>query len=89
MLLGVAFHRHPKNLVIGSISVTFTFQDNTSCIFFVHPRCLTKQSNALIEIETTRPVCLELYKDNKDLGRFMMRYSGSTIGAGVVTEVGI
>ena len=43
----------------------------------------------MIEIETTRPICLELYKDNKDLGRFMLRYSGSTIGAGVVTEVSL
>uniref|UniRef100_A0A665V6V8 HBS1-like protein n=1 Tax=Echeneis naucrates TaxID=173247 RepID=A0A665V6V8_ECHNA len=29
----------------------------------------------------------ELYKDYKELGRFMLRYVGSTIAAGVVTEV--
>ncbi|XP_063967976.1 HBS1-like protein isoform X2 [Lytechinus pictus] len=50
------------------------------------PKCLTKQMNAIIEIETSRPVCLELYKDYKELGRFMLRYGGSTIAAGVVTE---
>lgn len=42
----------------------------------------------MIEIEFERPVCLELYKDFKDLGRFMLRYSGSTIAAGLVEEVG-
>ncbi|XP_039594981.1 HBS1-like protein isoform X2 [Polypterus senegalus] len=51
------------------------------------PKCLTKGQNALIEIQTQRPVALELYKDFKELGRFMLRYVGSTIAAGVVTEI--
>ena len=54
-----------------------------------HSRCLTKNSNAVIEIELSRPICIELYKDYKDLGRFMLRYSGSTIAAGLVTEVSV
>ncbi|XP_067398365.1 HBS1-like protein isoform X3 [Emydura macquarii macquarii] len=51
------------------------------------PKFLTKGQNALIELQTQRPVALELYKDIKELGRFMLRYSGSTIAAGVVTEI--
>ncbi|KAL8186544.1 UNVERIFIED_CONTAM: HBS1-like protein [Gekko kuhli] len=51
------------------------------------PKCLVKGQNALIELETQRPIALELYKDFKELGRFMLRYSGSTIAAGVVTEI--
>ncbi|NXU52396.1 HBS1L protein, partial [Turnix velox] len=51
------------------------------------PKFLSKGQNALIEVQTQRPVALELYKDFKELGRFMLRYSGSTIAAGVVTEV--
>ena len=50
-------------------------------------RCLTKNSSAVIEVELTRPVCLEIYKDFRDLGRFMLRHAGSTIAAGLVTEV--
>lgn len=41
----------------------------------------------MVELQTQRPIALELYKDFKELGRFMLRYSGSTIAAGVVTEV--
>lgn len=41
----------------------------------------------MVEIQTQRPISLELYKDYKELGRFMLRYVGSTIAAGVVTEV--
>ncbi|XP_056095844.1 HBS1-like protein isoform X2 [Rhinichthys klamathensis goyatoka] len=51
------------------------------------PKCLSKGQNAVVEIQTQRPVALELYKDYKELGRFMLRYVGSTIAAGVVTEI--
>ncbi|KAM7136668.1 HBS1-like protein isoform 1-T1 [Molossus nigricans] len=51
------------------------------------PKLLTKGQNALVELQTQRPVALELYKDFKELGRFMLRYSGSTVAAGVVTEI--
>jgi elongation factor 1 alpha-like protein len=51
------------------------------------PRCLVKNSSAIVEIEVDRPVCLELYANFKDLGRFMLRASGTTVAAGLVTEV--
>ncbi|XP_044279992.1 HBS1-like protein isoform X2 [Varanus komodoensis] len=60
---------------------------NTGEVTKKKPKCLTKGQNALIELQTQRPVAVELYKDFKELGRFMLRYSGSTIAAGVVTEI--
>lgn len=54
---------------------------------FLFHRCLTKNSNAVVELELGRPICIELYKDFKDLGRFMLRYAGATIAAGLVTQV--
>lgn len=51
------------------------------------PRCIGKQTSALIEIETSRPICLEVYKDIKELGRFMLRTGGQTIAAGLVTQI--
>ena len=51
------------------------------------PRCLTKQTSGLVEIEISRPICMELYKDYRELGRFMLRAGGSTIAAGLVTKV--
>ena len=50
-------------------------------------RCLTKNSTAVVELEIARPVCLELYQDYRELGRFMLRSEGSTIAAGLVTKV--
>ncbi|GBM49231.1 HBS1-like protein [Araneus ventricosus] len=51
------------------------------------PRCLTKNSSAVVEIEINRPICIELFKEFKDLGRFMLRSGGSTIAAGLVTNI--
>lgn len=50
-------------------------------------RCLVKNTSAVVEIEMERPMCLELYTEFKDLGRFMLRSGGHTIAAGLVEEV--
>jgi len=51
------------------------------------PRCLGNNSCALVEIETTRPICVEKYADMKELGRIMLRVSGVTIAAGLITSI--
>ena len=40
-----------------------------------------------MEIEFERSVCLELYAEYRDLGRFMLRNKGHTIAAGLIEEV--
>lgn len=50
------------------------------------PRLLTKGNNAMVEITTENPICLDLYTNSKELGRFMLRTGGKTIAAGMVTE---
>ncbi|XP_012245707.1 HBS1-like protein isoform X1 [Bombus impatiens] len=51
------------------------------------PRCLPKNSSAIIEITTQNSVCMELYKDIKQLGRIMLRVEGTTIAAGLITKI--
>eukprot|EP00092_Neocalanus_flemingeri_P029016 GFUD01031501.1.p1 GENE.GFUD01031501.1~~GFUD01031501.1.p1 ORF type:complete len:732 (+),score=222.72 GFUD01031501.1:75-2270(+) len=51
------------------------------------PRCLTGNQSAVVEIIISRPIPLELYKSNRELGRFMLRTGGHTIAAGMVTEI--
>uniref|UniRef100_A0A1B6IM34 Tr-type G domain-containing protein n=1 Tax=Homalodisca liturata TaxID=320908 RepID=A0A1B6IM34_9HEMI len=51
------------------------------------PRCLTRNTSALVVLETSRPICVELYQDVKELGRFMLRVGGATIAAGLITKV--
>lgn len=51
------------------------------------PKCLPKNSSAIVEIETQRPICVELYRDVKQLGRVMLRVEGATIAAGLITKI--
>lgn len=51
------------------------------------PRCLGNNSVAVVEIEVCRPICIEKYKDVKELGRVMLRVGGVTIAAGLVTDI--
>ncbi|XP_073975053.1 translation elongation factor EF-1alpha (GTPase) HBS1 isoform X2 [Rhodnius prolixus] len=60
---------------------------STGDIVKQRPRCLLKNSSAMVIIETSKPVCIELYRDMKELGRFMLRVSGVTIAAGVITKI--
>jgi len=52
-----------------------------------NPRALPDSTTALVEIKTLHPVCLELYSNIKQLGRFTLRESGRTIAAGIVSDL--
>jgi len=43
--------------------------------------------SAIVELKINRPICVELYQNYRELGRFMLRYGGSTIAAGIISEV--
>lgn len=51
------------------------------------PRCLTGSMAAIVRIRCEQPICLELYSEFKQLGRFLLRRQGVTIAAGIVTEL--
>jgi len=52
-----------------------------------NPRIIKKNTHALIKINLSRPICVEVYSDIRQLGRVMLRSSGTTIAAGLVTKV--
>ena len=64
-----------------------TVNKSTGEVMKRKPRCLSRNCNALVEIATDAPVCMEVYSESKELGRFMLRVGGKTIAAGLVTEL--
>lgn len=42
---------------------------------------------AEIELQLSRPICIEKVKDFKLLGRFSLRSGSQTVAAGVVSEI--
>jgi elongation factor 1 alpha-like protein len=51
------------------------------------PRCLTKNQSATVEVAFDLPICIDLFTSSKTMGRFMLRYGGKTIAAGMVTQL--
>ena len=41
----------------------------------------------MVEITVLKPIPIEVYKENKELGRFMLRTGGHTLAAGLITEI--
>lgn len=64
------------------ISVNFA----KSMLFFSF-RLLTKGMSANVEIKINKPICVELYQNYRELGRFMLRSAGATIAAGQITDI--
>ncbi|XP_025405308.1 HBS1-like protein isoform X2 [Sipha flava] len=52
-----------------------------------NPRMIKKNTHALVKIQLSRPICVEVYSDIRQLGRIMLRSGGTTIAAGLVTKV--
>lgn len=72
----------------GEIRRLLSLIDKTSGeMIRMRPKCVPRNSSAIIQFRLNRPVCMELYCDNKDLGRFMVRSCGKTIAAGLVTKI--
>ncbi|KAL2728344.1 HBS1-like protein [Vespula maculifrons] len=80
---------HQQSLVQPGIITKLIAQlhKSTGDVIKKKPRCLPKNSSAIIEIITQTPVCMELYKDVKQLGRIMLRVEGTTIAAGLITKI--
>ena len=51
------------------------------------PRMLPAKCTAIVDIRLERPLCMELFSENKQFGRFMLRTGSKTIAAGIVTSV--
>jgi len=51
------------------------------------PRVLTGNCSAVVEVVVSKPIPVELYRNNRELGRFMLRTGGHTIAAGMITAL--
>ena len=85
----VVLHTHNVNFpaVISKLKYTLNRQQE---ITKKRPRVLTNNTTAIVEVklaDKSQAFCLEKYSDFPNLGRFMLRSSGKTIAAGIVTDL--
>jgi translation elongation factor EF-1alpha len=51
------------------------------------PRLLPHKVTAIVDIRLDRPLCMELFSDCQQFGRFMLRTNSKTCAAGVLTTI--
>lgn len=80
---------HHQSLVEPAIISKLISQLNKSNgeLLKKHPRFLGNNTSAIVEIQVSRPIALELYSDCKELGRVMLRIGGVTIAAGLICKI--
>lgn len=80
---------HHQSLVESAniVKLKALLNKSTGEILKKKPRCLGNNSVAVVDIEVCRPICIERYKDVKELGRVMLRVAGVTIAAGLITDI--
>mmetsp|Transcript_36551 Transcript_36551/g.85794 ORF Transcript_36551/g.85794 Transcript_36551/m.85794 type:complete len:567 (+) Transcript_36551:95-1795(+) len=51
------------------------------------PKFCRQGDSVLVRVKMARPICIEKYKDFAQMGRFMIRDQGNTIGIGIINEL--
>ena len=51
------------------------------------PRCILKETRAVVRVRLARPAALETFEAHPRLGRFILRYGSKTIGAGKILKI--
>ncbi|KAL8596940.1 hypothetical protein ACOMHN_027886 [Nucella lapillus] len=83
----IVFHYQSVNEPAVFKRLVATLNKSTGEVIKNRPKCLTKNGSAIVEIEFEHSVCVELYSEYRDLGRFMLRTGGHTIAAGLIEEM--
>ncbi|KAF9045948.1 hypothetical protein BDZ89DRAFT_942191 [Hymenopellis radicata] len=90
------FH-HSRDVPATVSSLLTTLDRASGAVIKNKPRVLAKGTSAEVQISlrstslssasTARPIPLESFSVNKDMGRILLRRGGETIGAGIVLEI--
>lgn len=70
-----------------NVTKLLTVLDRSGEVIKKKPRCLTRNMNAVVEITSQRSMCLELFSEYRQFGRFTLRDKGITLAAGIITEI--
>ena len=83
----VVFHYKSMNEAAMVKKLVAQLDKNTGEVVKDKPRFLLKGMSASVEIKINKPICMELFQDYRELGRFMLRYGDVTVAAGIITDM--
>jgi elongation factor 1-alpha len=80
-------HAHTVQQATTIVEIIQKIDPRTGQVVEDHPKSIKTGDAALVRLKPLQPICLEVYKDFPELGRFALRDSGRTIAAGIVKEI--
>lgn len=90
-------YHHSANVPASVSKLIATLDRTTGAVLKNNPRVLPRNSSARVEISVRPPaensterqqtLSIETFKDNKEMGRILLRRGGQTVGAGIVLEI--
>nr|MDO8080630.1 translation elongation factor EF-1 subunit alpha [Candidatus Freyarchaeota archaeon] len=80
-------HAHTAQVACRFTKLIAKIDRRTGQVVEDNPDYIKRGDAALVQLEPTKPMCIELYKEIPQLGRFAVRDSGTTVAVGVVKEI--
>ncbi|MFP3130629.1 MAG: translation elongation factor EF-1 subunit alpha [Nitrososphaeria archaeon] len=80
-------HAHTVQQATTIVEIIQKIDPRTGQVVEDHPKSIKTGDAALVKLKPLQPICLEVYKDFPEMGRFALRDSGRTVAAGIVKEI--
>lgn len=80
-------HSNQQEVSIEKIISLVDKQTATHIQSTIPPRLIARNSSAVININSKRAICIELFRQYRELGRFTLRRGDETVAVGIVTEL--
>ncbi len=80
-------HAHTVQQATTIVEIIQKVDPRTGQVVEDHPKSIKTGDAAIVKLKPLQPICLEVYKDFPEMGRFALRDSGRTIAAGIVKEI--
>uniref|UniRef100_A0A1I8FNM9 GTP_EFTU_D3 domain-containing protein n=1 Tax=Macrostomum lignano TaxID=282301 RepID=A0A1I8FNM9_9PLAT len=82
------FHQQAVSVPVTIIRLLAQINKSTGQLERRHPRYILSNCCAEVELQLDRPLCLDVYTNSRELGKFMLRDRGVTVAAGTVVLCG-
>ncbi|KAH3765923.1 elongation factor 1-alpha [Pelomyxa schiedti] len=80
-------HAHCLSFTVVLSSIIHTIDPKTKKVLEEHPDCLQPGQEALVLFLPTKPVCIEPFTTNRNMGRFILHDGARTVAIGIVTAI--
>ncbi len=80
-------HVHTATVPCRFVELIRKIDPRTGQVVEENPSFLKTGDSAIVRFEPLKPICLEVYSEFPELGRFAIRDMGTTIAAGIVKEI--